>query len=65
MTLLGTWRAADSSGEIAAGWKYTCFSTQLAGCRSPHGALFHLVSIHLSGFGGPALIPLFSSCVSD
>lgn len=45
-------------------WNTLPLPTQLAGCRSPHGALFHFVSIHLSGFGAPALIPLFSSCVS-
>lgn len=60
---LVNWLAADCSGEIAMSFKYT--SSSHTARRAPRRAPFHFISIHLRGYSGPALIPLFSSCVSD
>lgn len=60
---LVNWPAADCSGEIAMSLKYT--SSSHTARRAPRRAPFHFISIHLRGYSGPALIPLFSSCVSD
>lgn len=60
---LVNWPAADCSGEIAGSLKYT--SSSHTARRAPRRAPFHFISIHLRGYSGPALIPLFSSCVSD
>lgn len=60
---LVNWPAADCSGEIAVSLEYT--SSSHTARRAPRRAPFHFISIPLRGSCGPALIPLFSSCVSD